>query len=144
MNFVNNGLCLFCHVANNYGVIDLGDGIIDWVSKEELIKYAKLVSISGVDIESHTIKPVFCRLDVNKCNWATNKTNIFTVINSIFFNQNYNGGDLVIITKDNKKFRGKVNTVSMQGETYRTVTFYGHIVVFFSIAQFDTLVERAV
>lgn len=144
MNLVNNGLCLFSRVASNYGVIDLDDGAIDWVSKEDLIKYAKVVNISGVDITSHIIKPVFCRLDANKCNWATNKTNIFTVINSVFFNKNYNDGELVIITKDNKKFKGKVKTVCMQGETYRAVTFYGHIIVFFSTAQFDTLVERAV
>lgn len=144
MNLVNNGLCLFSHVASNYGVIDLDDGAIDWVSKEDLIKYAKVINISGVDITSHTIKPVSCRLDANKCNWATNKTNIFTVINSVFFNKNYNDGELVIITKDNKKFKGKVKTICTQGETYRAVTFYGHIIVFFSTAQFDTLVERAV
>lgn len=49
MNIVSNGLCLFSRVGNNYGVIDLDDGKIDWVSKEDLIKFAKEVEIVGVD-----------------------------------------------------------------------------------------------
>lgn len=144
MNLVNNGLCLFSRVASNYGVIDLDDGAIDWVSKEDLIKYAKMVNIAGVDITSHVIKPVSCRLNMNKCIWTSNNTNIFVAAKSIFFNKDYNNGKLTIITNDNKKFKGKVKTICMQGDTYRAVTFYGHIIVFFSTAQFDTLIERAV
>lgn len=144
MNLVNNGLCLFSRVASNYGVIDLDDGAIDWVSKEDLIKYAKMVNIAGVDITSHVIKPVSCRLDANKCIWTSNNINIFVAAKSIFFNKDYNNGELTIITNDNKKFKGKVKTVCMQGDTYRAVTFYGHIIVFFNTVQFDTLVERAV
>lgn len=144
MNLVTNGLCLFSRVASNYGIIDLDDGAIDWVSKEDLIKYAKMVNIAGVDVTSHVIKPVSCRLNMNKCIWTSNNTNIFVAAKSIFFNKDYNNGELTIITNDNKKFKGKVKTVCMQGDNYRAVTFYGHIIVFFSVSQFDTLVERAV
>lgn len=144
MNLVNNGLCLFSRVANNYGVIDLDDGVIDWVSKEDLIKFANEVEIAGVDTVGKHIAPVNCKLRMNKCVWTSNNTNIFIAAKSIFFNKDYNNGELTIITNDNKKFKGKVKTVCMQGETYRAVTFYGHIIVFFSTAQFETLVERAV
>lgn len=144
MSLVSSGLCLFSRVASNYGVIDLDDGAIDWVSKEDLIKYAKVVPIAGVDVNSHTIQPVNCRLSMDKCNWSTNKANIYVAAKSVFFSKDYEDGDLVIVTLDNKKFRAKVKTVCLQGDTYRAVTFYGHIIVFFSTAQFDTLVERAV
>lgn len=144
MSLISSGLCLFSRVASNYGVIDLDDGVIDWVSKEDLIKYAKSVQIAGVDVSSHTIKPVDCRLNMNKCNWTSNKTNIYVAAKSIFFNKNYDDGELVIITLDNKKFKAKVKTVCMQGDTYRAVTFYGHIVVFFDVNQFEALITRAV
>lgn len=144
MSLVSSGLCLFSRVASNYGVIDLDDGAIDWVSKEDLIKYAKVVPIAGVDVNSHTIQPVNCRLSMDKCNWTANKTNIYVAAKSVFFSKDYEDGELVIITFDNKKFKAKVKTVHLQGDTYRAVTFYGHIVVFFDVNQFDALVARAV
>ena len=41
MDIITSGLCLFQRVGSNYGVIDLDDGVIDWITKEELIQYAK-------------------------------------------------------------------------------------------------------
>lgn len=144
MNIVSSGLCLFSRVGNNYGVIDLDDGRIDWVSKEDLIKFAKEVEIVGVDTVGKHIAPVNCRLNMDKCVWTSNNTNIFVAAKSIFFNKDYNNGELTVITNDNKKFKGKVKTVCMQGDNYRVVTFYGHIIVFFDTNQFDALIAKAV
>lgn len=142
MSLISSGLCLISRVGGNYGVIDITDGVIEWVTKEDLIKYSKVCKIAGVDTSTHSIAPVSCRVNADKCNWASNKANIFTSSKSVFFNKNTK--EIVFITDGSKKFKGKVQQVNMQGVLYYTITFYGHVIVFFSPQQFNSLVERAV
>lgn len=89
-----------CRVANNYGVVDSDDGALEWVTKEELLEFAKLVRINGVA----DMKPVSCCLDSGKCNWSKGE-NIFTSAKSI---TSMNGVDFVITTEQGKKYKGKV------------------------------------
>lgn len=117
MDIITSGLCLFQRVGSNYGVIDLDDGVIDWITKEELIQYAKKYPIAGVDLVNKTIKPVICSIPCSKCNWNKDDSNIFTDVRA--FNVKYNINDLSakvitgsLITKTGKsiKFRWSVSS----------------------------------
>lgn len=99
-------LYFISRVGNNYGVIDTDDGIIEWVSQEQLLDYAKQVEIVG----AKDMKPVPCTIESGKCNWSKGY-NIFTSLKELTC---ANNKDFVIYTVEGKKYKGEV--LSVQGE----------------------------
>lgn len=97
-------LHFICRVANNYGVIDTDDGVIEWVTKDELLEYAKQVDIVGVA----DMKPSPCTIESSKCNWSKGN-NIFTNLKDFSCT---NGRNFVICTIDNKKYKGDICNIN--------------------------------
>lgn len=89
-----------CRVGTNYGVVDTDDGALDWITKEELLEYAKLVHIEGVD----TMKPISCSIESGKCNWSKG-SNIFENAKTI---TKVSSVDFVIVTEQGKKYKFKL------------------------------------
>lgn len=122
MTVVTSGLCLFQRVGTNYGVIDIDDGAIDWVTRDDVIQYANKVPISGVDLKNKTIKPVKCYITSNKCNWNKDGSNIFYNMKLININIVDNTGYLVTICGKKLKFR-------LTKEGVISFIFYNNIIV---------------
>ena len=96
-------LYFICRVGSNYGVIDTDDGAIEWVSKDELIRYAQQLEIKG----GRELKPTICEISSDKCKWSKG-VNIFTSAKSI----SRSGDSFTLFTLAGKKYKGKVITTS--------------------------------
>lgn len=148
MEIIKSGLCLFSRVGNNYGVIDLDDGQIDWLTKEDLISCAKEVKINGVDLSSRLLKPVICELAWNKCNWS-NGLNIFQDIRSVFKHVKGVKNDvaieeLVIITSDGKKFKLEIRLIKSTSTVIVQAFIYKNICIPLTLQQYQALLEKTV
>ena len=97
-------LILVKRVGTNFGVLDTDDGALDWVSKSELLEYAKKVKIDGVS--DNSIEPVSTSLSPSKCNWS-NGNNIFKYAKKVIVTVS---NTFIIVTEQNKRFKGVIDT----------------------------------
>lgn len=148
MEVFKSGLCLFSRIGNNYGVIDLDDGQIDWLTKDELFDCAKNVKIFGVDSLLHLLHPVTCELAWNKCNWSSG-TNIFQDVRSVFKHvKGVKSGvyfeELVIVTNSRKKFKLEVRLTRSMGDVVVQAFAYKNICIPLTLQQYQALLEKTV
>lgn len=96
-------------VGSNYSIIDTDDGVIDWMSKEELEGYVvgSKIPIQGVAKDMSELKPQVVVLDAAKCNWADGE-NVFAVVKSFFVTMN---GSFTM-KAGKKKFKGVIHRVN--------------------------------
>lgn len=98
-------MLVFCkRVGSNYGVIDTDDGALDWVSKEELLNFAKQVKILGVE-SGLSLHPKSVVLESRLCNWCKNG-NIFKYAKSFRINPSHK---FELRTVDGKVFKGALD-----------------------------------
>lgn len=137
MGIIKSGLCLFQRVGSNYGIIDLDDGVIDWVTKDDLISFANKCPITGVDLVNKVIKPLSCILDCTKCNWNKDGSNIFDNFSAVRINYKTKQGTLITKTGKSIKFK-------LVGEYVYKFNFvcYGNIIVILSHDVISNLIDK--
>lgn len=91
-------------VGTNFGVIDTDDGVIDWVTKDQLLNYAKQISIKGVASNGLTKNVVSVNPAV--CNWDKG-ANVFKTIKYLTISKS---GEFIITTMGGKRLKGYVSS----------------------------------
>jgi hypothetical protein len=111
-------LTVVSKVAGNIGVLDTDDGVIEWVSKEELFSYIdRGIAINNVNYSDKSVSPKVAVLDYKLCNFM-NGSNIFQNVKSFM----KNSSSFQLRLTNNKVLKGK----------YR-VTKAGYIDLYFSV-----------
>ena len=96
-------LVLVKQVGANYGVLDTDDGVLDWVSKAELLAFSKQVDIVGVN-PSGKLEPTSTTITPDKCNWSKGQ-NIFKTIIELQVNGH---SEFILTTEEGKKYKGTI------------------------------------
>ena len=96
-------LVLVKQVGANYGVLDTDDGVLDWVSKTDLLDFSKQVNIVGVN-PSGKLEPTSATVTPDKCNWSKGQ-NIFKTIANL---QVSGHSEFILTTEADKKYKGTI------------------------------------
>lgn len=92
-------------VGDKYGVLDSNDGVIDWVSQDELRTYlAQGTEVKGASADMKELVPQVVMLHPNLCNWLPEHGNIFSNAKKFML---YDNGRFVL-KADGKQFKGFV------------------------------------